>query len=109
MGLPDLTHLQFLILVKLLDGEQSGLDLRSALAERGEPKSGPAFYQLMSRLEEAKYVKGRYERKTVAGHPVKERRYVITGAGVQALEGVREFYSREATKLTRKRLGLAGA
>jgi DNA-binding PadR family transcriptional regulator len=98
MRLPDITHLQFLLLVALLDGEQSGRNLRGILDREGHRKSAPAFYQLMARLEDANFVKGRYEKKTVAGHVIKERVYTITNAGLAAHNAVEVFYANLATR-----------
>jgi DNA-binding PadR family transcriptional regulator len=103
--LPDVTHLQFLLLTVLLDGEQSGRTLRSLLEKEGHRKSGPAFYQLMARLEESHFVEGRYEQKMVGGYAVKERVYKITNAGVAAHSAVQDFYA----SLAAGRLGLGGA
>src|SRR5262249_49872599 len=89
---PHLTHLQFLILAVLLDKEQSGRHLREKLAEAGENKSGPAFYQLMARLEDSRFVEGWYDKKIVDGQLLKERRYRVTAAGIAAWEQTREFY-----------------
>ena len=65
--LPPLTHLQFAVLDALGASETSGRELRARLREKGIKKSGPAFYQLMSRLEEAKYVKGWYTEEIIDG------------------------------------------
>jgi hypothetical protein len=92
MRLPDITHLQFLVLAILMDGEQSGRVLREKLAEAGQRKSGPAFYQFMARLEEGKFVRGWYEQRVVEGQIIKERHYRITGEGRKAWESVQEFY-----------------
>jgi len=92
MPLPDLTHLQFLVLSILLDGEQAGRDVRQKLEDEGESKSGPAFYQMMARLEEAGSVEGWYDEKVIDGQRIKERRYRITGAGEAARQEVWEFY-----------------
>lgn len=92
MGLPDLTHLQFAIVDVLGPREKSGRELRQGLRERGIRKSGPAFYQLMARLEEAGVVKGRYDQKIVEAQIIKERRYKITGSGVRARERALDFY-----------------
>jgi DNA-binding PadR family transcriptional regulator len=96
MGLPDLTHLQFLILSLLLDGEQPGRFIREKLAEEGERKTGPAFYQMMARLEDSKFVEGWYNQKVVEGQMIKERWYKITGHGVAAWESTRAFYQEHA-------------
>ena len=92
MRLPDLTHLQFVIVDVLGPREKSGRELRQGLRERGIRKSGPGFYQLMARLEEAGVVKGWYDQKIVEGQIIKERRYKITGSGMRARERSLDFY-----------------
>jgi DNA-binding PadR family transcriptional regulator len=92
MPLPDITHLQFLILAILMNDEKTGRCVRKELAEQGVKKSGPAFYQLMARLEDSRFVKGWYEQKIVDGQIIKERRYKLTGQGRKAIEQVQEFY-----------------
>jgi DNA-binding PadR family transcriptional regulator len=104
MPLPDITHLQFLLLTALLDGERPGRELRTLLESEGHKKSGPAFYQLMARMEDAKLVKGRYEQKVVEGQIIKERVYTVTGAGTAAVADVQEFYAG----LAARRSGLEG-
>ena len=59
--LPTLTHLQFLVLGVLRADEQPGRIVREALASYGVRRSGPAFYQLMARLERARLIEGWYE------------------------------------------------
>src|SRR5262245_12262710 len=103
MPIPDITHLQYLLLVSLLDGERSGRDLRELLAREGHRKSAPAFYQLMARLEDARFVTGRYEVKEIDGNTFKERLYRVTASGATAVDQVRAFY------LSRGRLGVQGA
>jgi DNA-binding PadR family transcriptional regulator len=104
MPLPLLTHLQFLVLGLLMGcDERSGRYLREKLAESGALKTGPAFYQLMARLEDAGFVEGRYDQKVVNGQILKERCYRITGDGVAALEDVHDFYIENV-----RRLGLLG-
>src|SRR5262245_23226983 len=94
--LPEMTHLQFFILTILLDGEQAGRDIRDKLAEQGAKKTGPAFYQLMARLEDAKWVKGWYDQKIVDGQIIKERKYKITGVGTASWGKVRDFYAMQS-------------
>jgi hypothetical protein len=98
MPLPDITHLQFLVLTSLLDGEQPGRCIRDRLAEEGVRKSGPAFYQLMARLEDEKLVAGWYDEKVVDGQRIKERRYRITGAGTRACHQAYNFYHHAAAR-----------
>jgi DNA-binding PadR family transcriptional regulator len=93
MPIPPATHLQFLILSILIDGEQSGQFVRDQLAKHKVHKTGPAFYQMMARLEDADFVKGWYEKQVIEGQPIKERHYKITGAGVKAWERTRDFFA----------------
>ena len=58
MSVPKLTHLQFLVIGVLLRGDCSGRVVRSELEAFGIRKSGPAFYQLMARLEDAGWDNG---------------------------------------------------
>ena len=90
--LPDITHLQFLELEALSADEQAGRDLRALLVEHAVRSSGPAFYQMMGRLEEGGLVEGWYEQKLVAGQNLKERRYRLTRRGARALADTRRFY-----------------
>lgn len=98
MKLPEITHLQFLILGLLMEGETPGHKLRDLLAKQGIKKDGPAFYQLMARLEDDKLVEGWYAPRIVGDQKVKERRYKMTGRGESAWEATSEFYARN-TKL----------
>jgi hypothetical protein len=104
MALPDITLLQFLVLTVLLGGEQPGRHIRERLAEEGEKKGGPAFYQMMARMEEAHLVEGWYDKQVIDGQLIKERRYRISAAGLTAWQQVRDFYD----SIARERVGLAG-
>ena len=92
MSLPEITHLQFSILAFLQGGERNGKAVREQLAGAGMRRSGPAFYQLMARLEDAGLVLGRYDQKVVDGQIIKERFYSISPVGVVAWEATRDFY-----------------
>jgi DNA-binding PadR family transcriptional regulator len=81
MKIPKLTSSQYLALSLLTEEELSGRNLRQKLSEHGQRSSAPAFYQFMARLEDAGYVKGRYQQKTIGGQAIKERVYTITGSG----------------------------
>ena len=85
-ALPSLTHLQFLVLGVLRSEEQPGRVIRQALASYGVKRSGPAFYQLMARLEKAKLVEGWYDQN------VTERRYRITPEGGRLWTRAQTFY-----------------
>jgi DNA-binding PadR family transcriptional regulator len=102
-NLPELTHLQFAILDLLVAGTQSGKNVRKALKSVFDiSKSGPAFYQMMARLEEAKFVEGRYEQEVIDGQIIKERNYKITGPGIRALNGTKSFYRSRTAGLRLK-------
>jgi DNA-binding PadR family transcriptional regulator len=100
--LPELTHLQYLVLGVLRNSDQPGRALRDALAGYGIRRTGPAFYQLMARLEKDRLVDGRYEQITVGDQAVTERHYRITPDGKKRWNEARAFYehvARAATKL----------
>ena len=100
--LPVLTHLQFLVLGVLRNEDLPGRTLREALSGYGIRRTGPAFYQLMARLEKDRLVDGRYEQITVGDQAVTERRYRITSEGKKRWSEARAFYehvARAATKL----------
>lgn len=92
MPISELTQLQFLVLTKIGAVERSGRDLRELLAEEGYDKSSPAFYQLMSRMEDAKLVVGKNYPITVGKQKAVERRYKVTGDGLKAANEARRFH-----------------
>src|SRR3954469_17449744 len=91
--IPDITHLQFLVLGMLRGGQRPGRVLRRTLARHGVERTGPAFYQMMARLEDAGLVAGEYDQRIVAGQIIKERRYTLTPRGDSAWTATRAFYS----------------
>ena len=94
MKLPSLSHLQLAVLGALAAGELRGREIRDELRQARVTHSGPAFYQMMARLEDAGFVVGWYSQKVVAGQLIKERRYRITSAGRRAWREARDFYAR---------------
>jgi DNA-binding PadR family transcriptional regulator len=92
-AIPEITHLQFLVLGILRGGERPGRLIRRVLARHGVSRTGPAFYQMMARLEDAGLVSGEYDQKVVAGQIIKERRYILTAEGERAWTATRAFYS----------------
>ena len=99
--IPPITHLQFLVLGCLVDGEQPGRVIRETIAAFGVSRSGPAFYQMMSRLERDRLIEGWYEQVTVGDQTVTERRYQIKPAGTRVWRETAEFY--RATGKARER------
>ena len=93
MTLPELTHLQFLVVSQLLRSGMAGRSLRRRLRGHGVKKSGPAFYQLMSRMEDAGMVRGWYEQKIVESQIIRERHYMLQAAGRKAWQRSRDFYA----------------
>jgi DNA-binding PadR family transcriptional regulator len=91
--LPEITHLQFVVLAALINGERRGRELRTLLKSYGLKNSAPAFYQMMGRLETAGLVDGWYEQKIVRSQHIKERRYRLTKAGDTAVADTQRFYS----------------
>ena len=91
--LPEITHLQFLVLGTLRGEERLGRSIRRSLARHGVSRTGPAFYQMMARLEDAGLVAGEYDQKIVDRQIIKERRYTLTPAGDAAWTSTRAFYS----------------
>ena len=79
--IPDLTHLQFLVLSILRSGPRTGRQVRRVLAKHGIRRSSPAFYQMMARLEDAGFVDGEYDQKVVDSQIIKERRYTLATKG----------------------------
>jgi DNA-binding PadR family transcriptional regulator len=92
--LPDLSHLQFLVLSALHGGDSTGRTIREGLRRWRVRQSGPAFYQMMARLEKAGLVKGWYEQDVIDGQIIKERHYRITVAGEKAWAECRQFYEK---------------
>lgn len=90
--IPRLSHLQFLVVGIVRGGSVPGRTVRERLAGFGVRKSGPAFYQLMARLEDAGLVEGRYEQDIVESQIIRERHYTITANGSKAWQGSRDFY-----------------
>jgi DNA-binding PadR family transcriptional regulator len=106
--LPELTHLQFLVVGFLTQRPLSGRDVRERLREFGVRRSGPGFYQLMARLEDAGLVDGSYRQEIVEGQIIRERHYRITPKGSQAWQASRLFYADAIARLSGSE-GLAGA
>lgn len=91
-GIPRLSHLQFLVIGILGGVQRSGRQVREALARSEIKKSGPAFYQLMARLEDAGLVEGSYHQEVVVGQIIRERHYRVTADGAKAWTQSRDFY-----------------
>ena len=92
--LPELTGLQFLIIETIGGKKMLGAELRERLKEHKVHKTGPAFYQLMARLEDAKLVEGKYEQKVIDGQIIKQRCYRVTGLGDRTRHATLEFYAQ---------------
>jgi len=91
-GVPRLSHLQFLVVGILRGHTVPGREVRARLEKFDVKKGGPAFYQLMARLEDAGLVKGEYNQEIVEGQIIRERHYVLTADGARAWQASRDFY-----------------
>ena len=105
--LPKLTHLQFLVVAQLLDGERSGRQMRSDLAAEGLEKSGPGFYQMMARMEESGLVEGWYGQAQIGDQDVTERRYRLANKGRKLWGSTLRFYLRYASRSEAKEVTTA--
>jgi DNA-binding PadR family transcriptional regulator len=97
--IPEITHLQFLVLGLLRQSPRLGRELRAELGRHAIRRSGPAFYQMMARLEDAGLVAGEYDQKIVGGQIIKERRYDVTPQGAAAWMLTRDFYLKQIAAL----------
>ena len=91
-GIPRLSHLQFLVVGILRGTSLPGRKIREELRDFQVKKSGPAFYQLMARLEDAGLVEGRYNQEIVSSQIIRERHYTLTADGAGAWDRSRDFY-----------------
>jgi DNA-binding PadR family transcriptional regulator len=107
--IPELTHLQFLVLSILRSGPRTGRQVRKALARHGVRRSAPAFYQMMARLEDAAFVDGEYDQKVVDSQIIKERRYTLSTKGETAWSATRAFYAEALEEYGTQRPGVAHA
>ena len=109
MNFPDLSPQQETVLSCIGTAEIKGRELREALAHNNFKKSGPAFYQMMGRLEDAGYVEGQTKQKIVEGQIIKERSYKMTGKGQRALAETLEYYRLRVNRNPGLGGGLANA
>jgi hypothetical protein len=107
-GVPRLSHLQFLVVGALRGRTVPGREVREKLKAFGVRKSGPAFYQLMARLEDTRLVEGSYHQEIIDSQIIRERHYTLTAEGSLAWDGSRDFYLA-AIRGFEGREGLAGA
>lgn len=86
-----LTTLQFAVLHLLMNQDLTGPDLRENLESAGYKATRSALYRLTSRLVEEGWIEGEFETKLVENHPLRTRRYKITGEGRTAYENTAGF------------------
>ena len=87
-----LPHLQFAVLGALGAAKRPGREIRDELRSLGVKKTGPTFYRLMTRLEEARLVEGWYEQEVLDGQIFRERVYRALPAGEKAWRRTRDFH-----------------
>jgi len=93
MELPKLTPLQFLVVHLLFVGQQSGSDLRKAMAALGVRRSAATFCRLMGRMECLGYVEAEYHTQAIGGVVIRQRRFAVTDFGVMTWERTQKFYA----------------
>jgi len=91
--LPEMSGLQYCVVVLLFDGPQSGKALRRRMKKTGVKIDPPSFSRLMRRLEEAGYLHAQTERGPSGCRLVRPRRFEVTDLGVAVWKQVREFYA----------------
>lgn len=101
-AIPPATHLQFLILDIIGESkERPGLAIRQCLIEYDEERNGPAFYQLMRRLEDYAWVKGEYASTVQSatanrrGQHLREKTYRLTALGKKVHNQTLQFYQEK--------------
>ncbi len=90
--IPKLSHLQFLVAGILRGRAMPGRVLRDELEARGVRRGGPAFYQMMARMEDVGLVSGTYHQEIIEGQIIRERHYELTAEGLRAWNTSRDFY-----------------
>ena len=90
--LPSLSVLQILILDTIGVGEIASGELRERLKAGGFRKSAPAFYQAMTRLEDAGLVESRFTTERIEGATVREKQFKVTALGMAALSEAQRFF-----------------
>lgn len=110
MTLPEISHLQFLVLHLLGPKELSGRELRAALRSEYR-KTRAAFYQLMDRLTKQGFVRLRVVQVPVGddGVTVPEHHYKLTAPGLRVMQETRGFYEEKASDADGWMPGLGGA
>lgn len=94
MKLPELSHLQFCVLAHVAERDRTGREVRHELRALRVRQSGPAFYQMMARLEKAGLITGWYTQEVIEGQIIKERNYRATAQGRRALQESLRFYGK---------------
>ena len=73
-------------------GQINGVDLRRELAAEGVKKSGPAFFDMMMRLESAGLIRSWHDNETlVKGRRRRTKFYCLEGDGFRALQEFRQY------------------
>jgi DNA-binding PadR family transcriptional regulator len=91
--LPEATHLQLTILRMLVWGPHRSIEIKQKLYDREIDLSDPSFYQLMKRIENSKWVTGKYIQKIVDGQIIRERVYTITDSGKEESDKSYRLYN----------------
>lgn len=93
--LPSISHLQFAVLDQLVRRTRGASSdrIRCLMSEIGAEREGPAFYQLMKRLEDAGLLVSSPQEFNVGGGKVIRTHYRITVEGKTAWRDTLQFYA----------------
>lgn len=98
MTIPEITPLQFMVLCILKPGPLFGKYLREELEKNEHKTSLPAFYQMMSRMEDAGLVQSTPYDEFENGFAVRKNNYSATQLG----HSEREHFLKFATEAWQK-------
>jgi len=90
--IPKITHLQFLILKIVIKASPLGTTAICVREQSGWDSSLPSFYQFMKRMERGGLIEGNYQQMIFESQMIRERRYKILPAGLNAYKETVAFY-----------------
>jgi DNA-binding PadR family transcriptional regulator len=106
MGKKILNGLQFAVITLLLERDWFGYELYDVAKSEGYDGSSVAFYRLLMRLEDARFLKGENKKEVIDGRTVTVRSYSLLAEGRRAWDATRAYYSVQPVQV---RVGFAGS
>jgi hypothetical protein len=96
MSLPELSHLQFLMIRLLFAEPRTGKELRRLSKAESAKLSPPSFSRLTQRMERLNYLHSQDELTASGRRYVRPRRFQVTDLGIVVWSRAREFYVTSA-------------